>query len=127
MQRTGIDTAKSKIILQNIRVFAVDQTVQRSPDGGEERTIAKTVSLMLTPEQASKLSLAEQIGELSLIPRNPDDDEAADLVGIHDRRPAGRRRQRTAAKKNRAATKPKTKSRPTRQPGRARSTPRRRR
>ena len=25
-----------KIILQNIRVFAVDQTVQRSPDGGEE-------------------------------------------------------------------------------------------
>jgi pilus assembly protein CpaB len=77
-QRTGIDTAKSKIILQNIRVFAVDQTVQRSPDGGEERTIAKTVSLMLTPEQASKLSLAEQIGEVSLTPRNPDDEKEAD-------------------------------------------------
>lgn len=76
-QRTGVDTAMSKIILQNIRVFAVDQTVQRSPDGGEERTIAKTVSLMLTPEQASRLSLAEQIGELSLIPRNPDDEEMA--------------------------------------------------
>jgi pilus assembly protein CpaB len=72
--RTGVESAKSKIILQNIRVFAVDQTVQRSPDGGDERTIAKTVSLMLTPEQASKLSLAEQVGELSLIPRNPDDD-----------------------------------------------------
>jgi pilus assembly protein CpaB len=77
-QRTGIDTAKSKIILQNIRVFAVDQTVQRSPDGGEERSIAKTVSLMLTPEQASKLSLAEQIGEVSLTPRNPDDEKEAD-------------------------------------------------
>jgi pilus assembly protein CpaB len=76
-QRTGIETAKSKVILQNIRVFAVDQTVQRSPDGSEERTIAKTVSLMLLPEQASKLSLAEQIGELSLIPRNPDDQEAS--------------------------------------------------
>ena len=37
MQRTGIETAKSKVILQNIRVFAVDQTVQRSPDGGEEK------------------------------------------------------------------------------------------
>jgi Flp pilus assembly protein CpaB len=73
--RTGVESAKSKIILQNIRVFAVDQTVQRSPDGGDERTIAKTVSLMLTPEQASKLSLAEQVGEISLIPRNPDDDE----------------------------------------------------
>jgi hypothetical protein len=32
---------------------------------------------MLTPEQASKLSLAEQIGEISLIPRNPDDDAVA--------------------------------------------------
>jgi pilus assembly protein CpaB len=76
--RTGVDIAKSKIILQNIRVFAVDQTVQRSPDGSEEKKVAKTVSLMLTPEQASKLSLAEQIGELSLIPRNPDDEESAD-------------------------------------------------
>jgi pilus assembly protein CpaB len=77
-QRTGIETAKSKIILQNIRVFAVDQTVQRSPDGAEERSIAKTVSLMLTPVQASQLTLAEQVGELSLIPRNPDDEEVAD-------------------------------------------------
>ncbi len=76
-QRTGVDTAKSKIILQNVRVFAVDQTIQRSADGGEERSVAKTVSLMLTPEQASKLSLAEQIGEISLIPRNPDDEESA--------------------------------------------------
>lgn len=72
-EREGISATRSKVILQNIRVFAVDQTVQRSPDGSEERTIAKTVSLMLSPEQASKLSLAEQIGEISLIPRNPDD------------------------------------------------------
>jgi pilus assembly protein CpaB len=73
-ERSGIEATRSKVILQNIRVFAVDQTVQRSPDGSEERTIAKTVSLMLSPEQASKLSLAEQIGEISLIPRNPDDE-----------------------------------------------------
>jgi pilus assembly protein CpaB len=73
-ERSGIEATRAKVILQNIRVFAVDQTVQRSPDGSEERTIAKTVSLMLSPEQASKLSLAEQIGEISLIPRNPDDE-----------------------------------------------------
>ncbi len=77
-QRTGINAAQSKVILQNIRVFAVDQAVQRSPDGADDRTIAKTVSLMLTPEQASKISLAEQIGELSLIPRNPDDEATAE-------------------------------------------------
>ena len=37
-ERAGVETAKSKIILQNIRVFAVDQTVQRAADGGEERS-----------------------------------------------------------------------------------------
>jgi pilus assembly protein CpaB len=76
-QRTGVDTAKSKIILQNVRVFAVDQTVQRAAEGGEERSVAKTISLLLTPDQASKLALAAQIGEISLIPRNPDDEQAA--------------------------------------------------
>lgn len=79
-ERNGIDMAKTKVILQNIRVFAVDQTVQRSPDGGEERTIAKTISLLLTPEQASKLTLAEQLGEISLSPRNPNDEESADVA-----------------------------------------------
>jgi pilus assembly protein CpaB len=85
-QRIGVETAKSKIILQNIRVFAVDQTVQRSPDGADERTIAKTVSLMLTPKQASELTLAEQVGEVSLIPRNPDDEEVTnwDEIKIED-------------------------------------------
>jgi pilus assembly protein CpaB len=76
--RNGIDSARTKVILQNIRVFAVDQTVQRSPDGGEDRTIAKTISLLLTPEQASKLTLAENLGQVSLIPRNPNDEESAD-------------------------------------------------
>lgn len=75
-ERSGIDSSRTKVILQNIRVFAVDQTVQRAPDGSEERTIAKTVSLLLKPEQASKLSLAENLGEVSLIPRNPDDEES---------------------------------------------------
>jgi pilus assembly protein CpaB len=77
-QRTGVDTAKSKIIMQNVRVFAVDQTIQRSAEGGEERSVAKTISLLVKLEQASKLALAAQIGEISLIPRNPDDEEAAD-------------------------------------------------
>jgi pilus assembly protein CpaB len=81
-QRTGVETAKSKIILQNIRVFAIDQTVQRSPDGGEEKTIAKTVSLMVTPDQSNKLSLAEEIGEINLIPRNPDDESIASWAEI---------------------------------------------
>jgi pilus assembly protein CpaB len=78
--KNGVEASKSKIILQNIRVFAVDQTVQRSRDGGEEHTIAKTISLLLTPEQATKMNLAEHMGEISLIPRNPDDEEAANTA-----------------------------------------------
>jgi pilus assembly protein CpaB len=76
--REGIPHAFSKTILQNIRVFAVDQTVQRSADGSEARTIAKTVSVILTPKQANRVTLAENLGEISLIPRNPDDDSIED-------------------------------------------------
>ncbi len=71
----GIAAARTKVILQNIRVYAIDQTVQRAADGGEGRNIAKTISLLLTPAQANKIAFAEQIGELNLIPRNPDDDK----------------------------------------------------
>lgn len=70
----GFPIARTKVILQNIRIYAVDQTVQRAADGGEGRSIAKTVSLLLTPDQANKVALAEQIGELNLIPRSPGDE-----------------------------------------------------
>lgn len=70
----GFDVARTKVILQNIRVYAVDATVQRAADDGEGRTIAKTISLLLTPDQSNKVTLAEKLGELSLIPRSPDDD-----------------------------------------------------
>lgn len=108
----GIDAAKTKVILQNIRVFAVDQTVQRSADGGEERTIAKTVSLLLTPEQASKLTLAENLGHVSLIPRNPNDEEAADMpeYSTHDLLADGGKNTREMEQDRDAAEPPKDNS-----------------
>jgi len=80
--REGIMHAFTKTILQNIRVFAVDQAVQRSADGTESRNIAKTVSVILTPEQANRVTLAENLGEISLIPRNPDDDTTVKDIEI---------------------------------------------
>ena len=77
-ERESIPHPFTKIILQNIRVFAVDQAVQRSADGTEARTVAKTVSLIVTPEQANKMLTAENLGEISLIPRHPDDDRIVD-------------------------------------------------
>ena len=81
-ERSGILQAFTKTILQNIRVFAVDQAVQRSSDGTETRNIAKTVSVILTPEQANRVTLAENLGEISLIPRHPDDDSIVENVEI---------------------------------------------
>jgi pilus assembly protein CpaB len=81
--REGIMHAFTKTILQNIRVFAVDQAVQRiSAEGTESRNIAKTVSVILTPEQANRVTLAENLGEISLIPRHPDDDSVVDDIEI---------------------------------------------
>lgn len=70
----GINSPRTKIFLQNIRVYAVDQTTDKSTDGEESRNVAKTVSLIVTPAQANRINLAENMGEISLIPRNPDDD-----------------------------------------------------
>ena len=73
--REGFSEPFSKIFLQNIRVFAVDATVERSADGDEARTIAKTISLIVTPEQANRINLAENLGDISLIPRSDDDEK----------------------------------------------------
>ena len=73
-EREGIFTPRTKVFLQNIRVFAVDQKVERSADGEESRTVAKTVSLVVTPKQANTITLAENLGDVSLIPRNADDE-----------------------------------------------------
>lgn len=74
-EREGFTQPFSKIFLQNIRVFAVDATVERSADGEEARTVAKTVSLIVTPEQANRINLAENLGDVSLIPRGQDDEK----------------------------------------------------
>jgi pilus assembly protein CpaB len=74
-ERENIPHPFTKIILQNVRVYAVDQAVQRDADGTEARTVAKTVSLVVTPQQANRITTAENLGEISLIPRHPDDDK----------------------------------------------------
>lgn len=87
--RQGIAQSKTRLILENVRVFAVEQAVQRSAEGDESRAIPKTVSLLVKPDQAARIDLAQNLGELSLIPRNPNDETpsgnneitAADLLG----------------------------------------------
>ena len=66
----------TRTILQDIKVFAVNDVVELEKDKGTGRTIAaKTISLLVTPEQAAKVMLATQLGTINLVMRSSEDDE----------------------------------------------------
>lgn len=67
----------SKIVLQNIKVLANGQNLDK-PKNEKEAERVKTVTLQVTPEQTEKLALASSEGKLQLVMRNSIDqgDEA---------------------------------------------------
>lgn len=67
----------SKIVLQNIKVLASGQNIDK-PKNEKEAERVKSVTLQVTPEQAEKLALASTEGQLQLVMRNSVDqgDEA---------------------------------------------------
>ena len=66
--------SKAEVILQDVRVLAVDQTVQTESDGAIS---AETVTLEVTPVGAARISLAADIGKLSLALRGKTSSDAA--------------------------------------------------
>jgi pilus assembly protein CpaB len=67
-KRTGNDVHRSEIIMTDIRVLAIDQTVQEKD--GQKVVVGKTATLELTPRQAETLALSRQLGTLSLALRS---------------------------------------------------------
>jgi pilus assembly protein CpaB len=63
----------SDILLQHVKVLAVDQLASERQ---EQPTVAKAVTVEVTPEQAQKVLLATNIGKLSLILRRPGEGNA---------------------------------------------------
>lgn len=63
-KRTGVETYTSETIISNVRVLAVDQTVEDK--NGQKVAIGKTVTLELSPSQAETLAAGKQAGALSL-------------------------------------------------------------
>jgi pilus assembly protein CpaB len=59
----------SKIVLQNIKVLANGQNIDK-PRNEKETERVKAVTLQVTPEQAEKLALASSEGRLQLVMRN---------------------------------------------------------
>ena len=73
------EEATSKIILENVEVIAIDQTVDK--ENSDPMTV-KSVTLLVNPEQASKLALAMNEGTLQLALRNASDSKAGAGNGI---------------------------------------------
>ncbi|MBW7850750.1 MAG: Flp pilus assembly protein CpaB [Rhodospirillales bacterium] len=71
------------ILLQNIRVLGVDQDANERKD---KPTVARAVTLEVTPAEAQKLTLGSQVGTLSLALRNLSDAEEAPArtIGLRD-------------------------------------------
>ncbi|MGI6295654.1 MAG: Flp pilus assembly protein CpaB [Armatimonadota bacterium] len=66
------DSAYSETILQNVELLAVGQKIK----AGERETVQqerKTATLIVTPDQAQLVTLAENQGKLRLVLRNPND------------------------------------------------------
>ena len=64
----GAETVNSEIILSNIRVLAIDQTVEEK--GGQKVVVGRTATLELKPEQSETLARSRQSGILSLALRS---------------------------------------------------------
>ncbi len=81
----------TRTILQDIKVFAVNDVIGLESEKDNSKSIAaKTISLLVTPEQAAKITLASQLGTIQLVMRSPEDDQQppnvqarpSELVGI---------------------------------------------
>jgi pilus assembly protein CpaB len=66
------DQQVTDVLLQNIRVIAMDQDAA-SADG--KPAVSRTATLELTPLDAQKVALGQQLGQLSLVLRKPGEEQ----------------------------------------------------
>jgi pilus assembly protein CpaB len=70
------------VLLQNVKVLGIDQDANQEKD---KPSVAKAVTLEVSPEQAQKLALASQLGSLALMLRNLADAEAETVKTVSTR------------------------------------------
>jgi len=85
-KNTSGATHSSETILTNVRVLAIDQTVEEK--NGQKVVVGKTATLELTPTQAETLALSQQLGTLALALRSITDathdaPKSEDTLGGH--------------------------------------------
>lgn len=80
------------VVASNVRVLSADRTTT-SADGRPRQSPA-TVSVLVSQDEALKIILAKEIGELSLSLRGPTDDAPTTARSIDDRRLLGHTQER---------------------------------
>src|SRR5215213_2283876 len=75
----------SKIVLQNIKVLASGQNIDKPKNDREVERSVRAVTLQVTPEQAEKLALASSEGKLQLMMRNSVDQADEQTSGANKR------------------------------------------
>ena len=81
-QRDGMVTV-TKTLIENVEVFAADNRRSMKNDDTQDAK-SKTISLLVTPEQAEVLTLAQSKGELDLVLRPKGDHEVVHPDGIDE-------------------------------------------
>ncbi|HEY7472014.1 MAG TPA: Flp pilus assembly protein CpaB [Gemmatimonadota bacterium] len=74
------EEAATRVILQNVQTLASGQTIQKNANG--EPQAATVITLLVTPEEAEKLTLAATEGQIQLALRNTLDMAQVETAGI---------------------------------------------
>jgi pilus assembly protein CpaB len=82
--RNAAAAPTSETILTNVRVLAIDQTVEEK--NGQRVVVGKTATVELSPRQAETLAQSRQLGTLSLALRSLLDASKAEVVDETDRK-----------------------------------------
>jgi len=77
----GAQDAMTTTVLENVEVLAAGQEMQQSPEGGKPRPVT-VITLLVTPEEAQKLTLASSEGRIQLSLRNPLDGDHQDPKAV---------------------------------------------
>jgi pilus assembly protein CpaB len=79
---TGIEAHISETILTNVRVLAIDQTIEEK--NGQRVVVGKTATLELAPRQTETLAVSRQRGTLSLALRSLIDANTSAAAPVDD-------------------------------------------
>jgi pilus assembly protein CpaB len=78
--RSGLEESASRVVLQHVKVLASGKQVENKDGGPVE---VKTVTLLVTLDQAEVLALASHAGKLQLVMRNSVDEEEVPTTGVN--------------------------------------------